>query len=198
MVWWNVNRDAGRSLLSEIFDPVTGFGGNGTGPDGCVTDGPFANTTMHIGPFQEITTYCLWRSFNEAASLWANSSAVKECNSKDNYYDMWKCVDNQTGGLHGSGHVGTGGTVADPDASPGDPLFYLHHGWIDRLWWAWKSQDPTNRLYQLGGYTTQSEPKSGWVNTTLDYTLYSYNILPNVTVGQVMNTEGGYLCYNYD
>ena len=104
--------------------------------------------------------------------------------------------------------------MADPDASPGgkrlliltvscsnpdlDPLFYLHHGWIDRLWWAWQSQDPTNRLYQLGGYTTQSEPKSGWVNTTLNYTLYSYNILPNVTVGQVMDTEGGYLCYNYD
>jgi len=35
--------------------------------------------------------------------------------------------------------------------SPGDPIFFLHHAWLDRLWWTWQSQDPANRLNEIGG-----------------------------------------------
>lgn len=31
-------------------------------------------------------------------------------------------------------------------ASPGDPLFYLHHAMLDRVWWIWQMQDPENRV----------------------------------------------------
>ncbi len=34
--------------------------------------------------------------------------------------------------------------------SAGDPLFYLHHAWIDRLWWNWQVKDPA-RLLEIGG-----------------------------------------------
>ncbi|KAE8382375.1 tyrosinase, partial [Aspergillus bertholletiae] len=192
--WWNVSRDAGNFLHSPLFDDVTGFGGNGTGPDGCVTTGPFANRTTHMGPRNQTTSYCFWRSINETLSSTGVPSLVDECLAKATYYEMWRCVDLNP---HASGHRGTGGVMEDPDVSPGDPLFYLHHGWIDRLWWQWQREDPT-RLYQLGGYATITEPEGGWFNTTLDYIMTTFGILPDVTVADVMDTKGGYLCYDYD
>jgi tyrosinase len=34
--------------------------------------------------------------------------------------------------------------------SPADPIFFLHHAWLDRLWWQWQSRDPA-RLTEIGG-----------------------------------------------
>ncbi|BCS02679.1 uncharacterized protein AKAW2_60943S [Aspergillus luchuensis] len=49
------------------------------------------------------------------------------------------------------------------------------------------SADPDNRLYQLSGYTTESEPSTGWVDVTLDYSnLTSYKIIPDAPIEQVM------------
>lgn len=41
--------------------------------------------------------------------------------------------------------------IADQSASPGDPLFFLHHTNLDRLWWQWQSADLPARLEQMGG-----------------------------------------------
>lgn len=38
--------------------------------------------------------------------------------------------------------------------SPGDPVFYLHHGYLDRLWWEWQSRDLSTRLTEIGGNNT--------------------------------------------
>src|SRR5512142_1472169 len=35
--------------------------------------------------------------------------------------------------------------------SPGDPLFWLHHGWIDSLWWKWQSQNVEARVMEMTG-----------------------------------------------
>jgi len=36
-------------------------------------------------------------------------------------------------------------------SSPGDPLFYLHHTWLDKVWWDWQAKDKTKRLTEMGG-----------------------------------------------
>lgn len=62
------------------------FGGNGTGSDLCVTDGRFANMTLHIGPGDEDTEYCLRRAWdNENAIANANSTMLYMCNSYNTY-----------------------------------------------------------------------------------------------------------------
>jgi tyrosinase len=41
--------------------------------------------------------------------------------------------------------------MLDPFNSPGDPLFYLHHAWMDKLWWDWQFRDLENRLADISG-----------------------------------------------
>ena len=45
------------------------------------------------------------------------------------------------GGSHVPGHTWTGGTMAGLN-SPLDPLFYLHHCNLDRLWAIWQQNNP--------------------------------------------------------
>ncbi|KAF4417048.1 monophenol monooxygenase [Fusarium acutatum] len=175
--WWDETRDAGNFMDSPLLDPDTGFGGNRTGPDNCVTDGPFANTALHI--------------VNQINSTLGNETYVQECHDKSTYIDFWEATGFTT---HGAGHSGVGGVMEDIDASPGDPLFYIHHGFIDRLWWKWQSEDLDSRLYQRGGPSAQG----GTEELTLDYVMTTYGIRPNVTVKEVMDIQGGFLCYKYD
>ena len=45
-------------------------------------------------------------------------------------------------GVHTSGHFTIGGDPGgDLFTSPGDAMFFLHHGQIDRTWWIWQNQD---------------------------------------------------------
>ena len=45
------------------------------------------------------------------------------------------------GHIHGGVHNAVGGDMAGP-ASPSDPLFFLHHANIDRLWAVWQVSHP--------------------------------------------------------
>jgi hypothetical protein len=52
-------------------------------------------------------------------------------------------------GSHVPGHTWTGGTMAG-GSSPADPLFYLHHCNIDRLWAIWQRLHPDADQYTTG------------------------------------------------
>ncbi|MFN0125291.1 MAG: tyrosinase family protein [Verrucomicrobiales bacterium] len=74
------------------------------------------------------------------------------------------------GGPHNSGHRAVGGTMASA-SSPADPIFWMHHANIDRLWAIWQAQHPTKKP---GNPTTNLLPTtsggiiSGKVRDTLD------------------------------
>ncbi|GKZ52790.1 hypothetical protein AnigIFM49718_003442 [Aspergillus niger] len=201
MAWWNeaYDTDSGNMFRSEMWD-ADAFGGNGTEPDGCVTDGAFAYYTEHIGPQNQNTVFCMNRSWgNFEAIMNTTGAAVAHCNTFDSYDEYFACI---AATPHRGGHWAVGGVMEDVKTSPGDPLFYLHHGYIDRLWYRWQMHDPANRLWDMGGpainESANVEPASGWPQTTLNYTLTTFNIMPDVTVADVMNPVGGYLCYNYE
>lgn len=52
------------------------------------------------------------------------------------------------GPAHSAGHMWVGGAMAG-GASPLDPLFYLHHGNVDRLWYIWQLNNSTAEQYSL-------------------------------------------------
>ena len=49
---------------------------------------------------------------------------------------------NQIDGVHGGVHVRTGGDMSSVPSAGYDPIFYLHHANIDRLWADWQAAHP--------------------------------------------------------
>jgi hypothetical protein len=49
---------------------------------------------------------------------------------------------NQVNGVHGSVHVRTGGDMGSVPTAGYDPIFYLHHANVDRLWASWQTAHP--------------------------------------------------------
>lgn len=64
---------------------------------------------------------------------------------------------NQTGRLeqtpHNDVHSTIGGLMGDPDTAASDPIFWLHHANIDRLWWQWQK---THHDPKVAKWTNQS------------------------------------------
>lgn len=59
-------------------------------------------------------------------------------------------------GSHVPGHTWTGGDM-DSAHSPIDPLFYLHHCNVDRLWAIWQQNNPTAEQYSIAtGHASDS------------------------------------------
>ncbi|KAK7706673.1 hypothetical protein SLS64_007504 [Diaporthe eres] len=202
MTWWDETQDAGDYINSPILDPDTGFGGNGTGADQCVTDGPFANSTLTVGPNTTYTPegYCLKRHVNETFSAGAAADIIATCDNLTDYADagIW-CIGASP---HTAGHGGVGGgvsgSIGDIYVSPGDPLFYLHHAFIDRLWWQWQNEDIDTRLYEIGGYTTYPASDGGNTTTTLEFGLQLLGVWDDKVVGDVMDLHNSFLCHEYD
>ena len=76
-----------------------------------------------------------------------------------------------------------------------DPLFYLHHGNLDRIFWEWQQKSLPTRYHQVGGPVSALD-YSG-VNVTLDYEINIGRLAPNATLESLLNTEGDTLCYTY-
>lgn len=63
-----------------------------------------------------------------------------------NIYEKFTyCLEGWADNLPGHNHVHSwvGGVMNNTSYSPADPVFWLHHGEIDRIWWIWQ-QDHTN------------------------------------------------------
>lgn len=67
------------------------------------------------------------------------------------YWAFWRQLE---GGkrMHNTGHNIVGGYMSNPVFSPNDPLFWLHHSFIDRVWSRWQA----NRLAGQPGSTLNS------------------------------------------
>ena len=192
--YWDEEQDAGHFSTSSVFDPVYGFGGDGVGPNNCITTGRFANYTLHTGPGYANTEHCIDRKIDDPTSALTASSYVNECLALPDYAAAWPCI---AGSPHAGGHNGVGGEMSNPISSPGDPLFYLHHTFIDRVWWRWQAAGLPARLSDISGYTDSVEPPTGWVNAKLSDELVMYGIIPNAKISDVMDIGGGLLCHEY-
>ncbi|KAK0631492.1 hypothetical protein B0T14DRAFT_532223 [Immersiella caudata] len=207
--YWEETRDAGAFSKSVVLDPIYGFGGNGVGTKQCIQDGPFANYTNSLGPGYLVNDHCIERDINDRFSTSAAKATVDRCLAMDSFLTFWPCIE---GGPHGAGHGGIGAQMVNPVSSPGDPVFFLHHAWLDWLWAKWQAKDPIARFADVGGNNrggdwlkckanpSFSEPLvvgDPGNTTTLSHLLYLYGVIENRTIAEVMDTKGA-LCYVYD
>lgn len=105
--------------------------------------------------------------------------------------------------------------MLDPIESNGDPIFFLHHAYLDRLWWRWQQADLTARLEDMSGVNVPPQyvldmaglpsPDSSLMDyngdsgneTTLSHVLFLNNLIPNTTIGQIMDLGGEVICAEY-
>ncbi|KAL2070975.1 hypothetical protein VTL71DRAFT_14001 [Oculimacula yallundae] len=150
--YWDEPLDAGNFSKSILFDTVVGFGGNGIPPTNCIQDGPFVDYINGIGPGHTIQDHCIDRKFDDFISLSALQSYVDRCKAIPDYLTAWPCMEEHP---HIGCHGAVGGEMMNPISSPGDPLFYLHHTYLDKVWWDWQSTNLSSRLYDISGSNTQ-------------------------------------------
>ncbi|KAI5791080.1 hypothetical protein EDC01DRAFT_657047 [Geopyxis carbonaria] len=201
--WWDETREAGHYSTGAVFNAAS-FGGNGTisgmpgTPEGqrCISDGPFKDYRYAVGPGMNDTEIprCITRHLNDTFSMGAQQSEVDKCYAMTNYDTASTCL---WGRPHVAGHRATGGEGLNIFSSPGDPTFYIHHAFIDRLWWNWQQRDLPKRLNELSGYTTFIEPITGWVNATMDDEMSVFGVHPNATIRQMMDVRGWPSCAEY-
>lgn len=137
----------------------------GTG-GGCVYSGPFTpdKFQLHLGPVGfspqgpngglGYNPRCVSRDLNP---LFSNDTRpTKVAALLDGAVDIAAFSGglDAPGGVHGSGHFQVGGIELDVYASPGDPIFWLHHAQIDRLWAIWQHQDIQTRQNEVWGTGT--------------------------------------------
>ncbi|CAI7637454.1 unnamed protein product [Penicillium glandicola] len=207
---------------TDIFHPVRGFGGNGkytpanttqnpfnlTGRTGggCVEDGPFTapGFTLAVGN-PKGQPDCLRRDYIPSImNFFSRQNLVDHIQAQSDYVTFARALENipnfSQPNIHGSGHFGVGGvlgTLGNSALSPGgvDPLFYLHHGNLDRIFWEWQQKDLPTRYHQVGGPVTPLDYTG--VNVTLDFEVNIGDLAPNATLENLLDTEGGTLCYSY-
>lgn len=75
-----------------------------------------------------------------------------------------------------------------------DPLFYLHHANLDRLWWQWQQLNPTERLTDISGPDSQGPAAT---NVTLQYEIDMGKLALKVKIADVMHIGRRALCYSY-
>lgn len=186
ILWFDESRYAGRFRQSSIF--TNQYYGSIAIGGRCVTDGVFANTNLNVGPGTGNQPHCLSRNDDPSVTAGTNAGEVNACNSISNYADMARCAE---GRAHAFGHNGVGGTMMDFYSSPGDPVFFLHHAFIDRNWRIWQNANPS-RTTSINGVDRVGNP------LTLDTSVSVNGMRPNVRIRDILATTDTTLCYRYN
>ncbi|KAH6648602.1 hypothetical protein BKA67DRAFT_575316 [Truncatella angustata] len=180
---------------------------------GCITDGPFAtyNASMGPGNHTDYTPHCVRRDFSPSLAVQSlNSSVYAHVLAATNFFELEHRTEGISLGisamsLHGGGHLGVGGGIGDMSntySSPSDPLFWLHHGGLDKMWNEWQRNDWATRRFDIGGPDTQwAYPFNffgdiPYKNVTLEFVMDFGQIGNSTKIKEVMDTQQQ-LCYTY-
>ncbi|TEB21281.1 Di-copper centre-containing protein [Coprinellus micaceus] len=206
--FWDWARDGDNEGVpiakSPIFDPVTGFGGDGvlgtytlpspnistvTFPQsyrGCVLDGPFSadKYTVHLGPGTLTTKHCLVRGINETLKHAMTTDVLEEQLRIKTFAELRATIDNPRAfGMHITTHSAIGGEMKNVWSSPGEPLFFLSHMNLDRM---------------CASYIDGPSTVNGTDNVTLDFVMDFPRISSNVTIRDVMDLTKEPNCYTFE
>ncbi|KAK3949210.1 hypothetical protein QBC32DRAFT_379248 [Pseudoneurospora amorphoporcata] len=164
----------------------------------CVLNGPFADLRPIIYNHTYVT-HCLSRGFNDPkrpnvtgviSGDHYKPEAIGEILRTDDYKEFAKRVEER---LHNGLHQGVGGDFRAMTAA-NDPLFYVHHASLDRMWWRWQWEIPEVRLTEYNGkHMFNSTPGEASLKDVLLYGGFTDDVL----VERAMSTESGELCYRY-
>ncbi|KAK2603872.1 hypothetical protein QQS21_003907 [Conoideocrella luteorostrata] len=199
--YWDWSLDWMDLASSSIWDSVTGFGGDGdsegletVGGGRCVTSGPFVDLRPILYNHTRVQ-HCLSRGFRDGdvvGHLPGTKFSPENIGSilrQRNYTAFLRKVERD---LHNTLHTSINGDFKAMTAA-NDPLFFLHHVNLDRIWWRWQREDAKHRLFEYTGKHMYNSTKPA---SHTDMLMYG-GFTKDVSVGAVLDTEGSVLCYTY-
>lgn len=74
-----------------------------------------------------------------------------------------------------------------------DPVFYLHHAQLDRIWWLWQREQHGANLLSYGGRRAHEAEAVATVEDVISMA----GLAEEVQVRDVMRTDTALLCYRY-
>ncbi|KAK5654651.1 hypothetical protein OQA88_6972 [Cercophora sp. LCS_1] len=200
-MYWDWVADSDDPSKAAVWDPVTGFGGNGqgTGNHGNhaspVRDGPFKDyRPLYSGTSVDQHLLCrAWSRRNSAneddRDLFGHRytpQIVADVLANPSYDDFRSALES---GPHAAVHFG----VAI------DPIFFLHHTQVDRLWWIWQQADKSRTSAYEGFHRLPPNAPEGEHGppVTLNDALSMGELAPKGIVSDFMDTRNANLCYEY-
>ncbi|KAF8496960.1 hypothetical protein JB92DRAFT_2746179 [Gautieria morchelliformis] len=179
MPYWDWTQDARNFEHATIFDPDprTGLGGFGhLSHDGAVLDGAFAKLPLSYPvphtlrreyipyPFRNLTLRLYPNTSFAAWSAFTPEEIQKSINGFQGDFKGFQSYLEGMQGAHMSVHLIMGGDLGGtclksaswlcgPDAtwSPNEPMFWLHHGMVDKVWYDWQRAHADNFWSFEGG-----------------------------------------------
>ncbi|KAK0527756.1 hypothetical protein OC835_004875 [Tilletia horrida] len=238
---WSLDADVGQVQHSPVLSNAHGISGNGSSPDGTVTSGPFAYLPLSYRNGDEknesrldLEPHYLTRAFrvNEIANpqfptfheadssaaihrlLMTGTSPVNFTTFATALEGVRKDFEVVNPGLHGGVHRAIGGDMMHSH-SPNDPVLFLHHANLDRLWWLWQNgitadrsgatatsvnkTDLSSQFWAYSGNTVEYDvdPTGGPRASLFDIQTLEGLYVPNVETYKLMDIERPPLCYTY-
>ncbi|CAD6886122.1 unnamed protein product [Tilletia controversa] len=234
---WAADADTGNVQDSPMLSNDFGVGGNGSFPNGTVTSGPFAYLPVsYLSDLQNQSVpsynpHYLQRTFGVIDAQTStypmfeegyNSSSVRRVLTTGGsnfsafstlFEGLFRRRDVVGAGPHGAVHQAIGGEMVNAN-SPNDPIFFLHHVNVDRLWWFWQNGDTTgrglpsrsvntadlnSRFWAFSGNTVQFQfdPTGGPEASLFDVQTLQGLVLPNIETYKLMDITRPPLCYKY-
>ncbi|KAI8895488.1 hypothetical protein BC833DRAFT_601076 [Globomyces pollinis-pini] len=194
--YWDWNVDSQYPEISPVWDWI---GGNGNFTTGCIVGGSRSNI------FQDFQAdfpkpHCVTRRWsasgkNKTGSLGSLYSAVilERYLSIDNYNGFRIALESIP---HNLFHQAIGGDMANPITAVNDPVFFLHHSNIDRLWWKWQKRNPMVANTYSGSLVSGGIDNGANLNNSMRF----YGLDDDYLVKDVLDTTENsllYLCYDY-
>lgn len=203
LVYWDWTLDWDKLEDSPVFNSETGFGGDGevggeltvsmTGR--CVVDGPFAGIVAEYYDVKH-QPHCLSRGFRDLEGNLGHMDghdirpeSVEEVLSLPDYESFVTKMESR---VHDAIPYGISGDF-ETFTAPYDPLFFLHHTQLDRLWWLWQQRQPDLGLEAYGGHKERHSIEMA----SLDDEINMGPLASNVKVREMMNIHSEKLQYDY-
>jgi len=185
---------------------------------GCIQSGPFADwqaTLGYIDPLFLIsgqalppTAYdynasCLIRDLNSyVAQTYTDyahvETAAHSANASELEYNLNGVIGGSLLGVHSAGHFTVGGFMSSIHVSVQDPIWWMLHTNIDRIYSSYQINNPDKASDVYGTETANNTPPSA--NVTLDTIEpdWGYFDSSSRSVRDLISTTAGPFCYIYD
>ncbi|OAJ42659.1 hypothetical protein BDV3_006765 [Batrachochytrium dendrobatidis] len=186
MAYWDWSLDSQAPERSEVWSPNF-MGGNGDPVTKCVTNGPFAGVRTQ-------THQCIRRDFVLSENMYSSyypPSVIASTLMITSFLEFSYAIEQR---IHNLLHYAVGGDMHDSTISSNDPIFFLHHTNIDRLYSKWQDMHP-HQKYEYSGKRTK---ESTYSNARTTDHIRMWGMGPDHQVKDVLNTMGGgRMCYRY-